>query len=893
MLFRFFQFVLWLLCFCHFVFAANGDITGMYNIQSALTDAGVEVHVVEMPHAPTVDIRVYLRGGSAAEAALRGAGVAHAVQRTISASIAEEVYNDTNGLYSGTFNGETYYDAICFHANVPRGNSRNALRLLAESISSENFSAKSWRSLRDTLSYEILQEQEQPAHQLHTLFLRARYPLTPARYPVYGTHALFLKVRRRDLNEYYSRTFTAGNCVVVIAGDVDADALIRFVNTTFTALPQDSFSLVPAFPEESTLQPVHITHYANTDRSYICVALTTVREGAADYSAAKLLSHIIEIQKNDLQNTLLAVAPNASLITLHHDIVPTHHGVLKILFDVDPVNKEKAVDSVVNWVLKLRAKRWRQKDIDAAKAAMSTHLRHNLSIPSYVGNDVGLSVMRLNTPYAPFTRLHDWNSITKNSIEALCRRICADSRITTVSISPWVDEIPGHSDNTPLMVSERRLIDTENYPVSRRVLRNGATLLMRYTPQAPAIQVQCAAIGGLWCESSDASGLFSVLGATMTYATQRHGPDDFTELCQRYGVLMHTETLPETIRLTATTSPKFAYDAVQLVCEAWVTPLMSEAACQKALQEISGRLDGIATNSAQLASTVMRSLLYPRLPYGNNMYGSLRSLMNVYPDNIQKTHNDFITPKNTTVLISGDFDTMRMANTVRDAFSRFEETEKSKEFVMRTPAITLHTQAPYMQPKLPPPVPITNDVTQVYAGMRKDGMVMWGMRLPPLITTGMPAYVGYIITAALQQELAVMQYKWQDFRGVPLITHARATHWQGYGAGWVYVYCSVRSEGMSEASQRIKTAVRNALQNIRTENGLAVAKKHARAYLALEATTPEEMLSRIITRNIFGYTFRVPGAVSRYIDEADVKSIQSLLDTYESTENMSLILPRQ
>lgn len=884
------------ICACIYTACISAhDTLPLYPVQTFVTDAGVTVHCVDMPFAPSTAIRVYVRGGVYAEGERQGAGVAHMVQRMISATIDDTVRADTNRVYAGVFGAETEYNALCFYAHVPRDSTSAALQLLLSSVYNERFDAHRWRHIRNTVSYEMLIKGADPARRVKEIVHRTQYAGTPAQFPAEGLHPFFLTLRRRDAVAYHRQTCVPHMTTVIVVGAVDPAAIIRDVAAV---VPSASGHAVGAeqLPQSypGGVSPfVSADGYGPVTRGHAALRSATAMKGTPAHAAADVLIAALRAEKSDMQSAVRSVSPTAHVGDITHETVPGQKGALQLYFTAPLADIEKVTATLQEWLSGYAQRSWRRTEVDAARLALVTQFRAHASRPDRLAEMIGAGAVSLFTPTWVYRRYAAWENVTPSDITEMSAQMCAPENIALTRVLPRAEFAVEVSQEQRIAAAERALIDAESYPVFRRVLPNGVTLLLRHDPHAPVVHVMYAAIGGSWCETPQMPGIFSLLSSAMTQATMSHDAARFRAQCARYGLQLSGHSTQEKIMLKGTVSPAHTPDAIRVMSDAWTSPRLTEEACAPIRARHRLLIEAVATNVPELVASVIVPLLYQEAPYAHPRFGTRGSLLRITADDLSREHADFITPRNTTIFISGAIDESEVVAGVERSLRRFREQEKSDAFIRRRPRVALHTTPPYMRPQFTPSPAPTGHVTHVYASDLSDGYAIWGMRLPAFTSTNPPPYAGHVLAAAVQRALEETHTTWRDYRGIPYISEIHTVPWQGYGAGYLYVYCRVRPEGMGQAASQIRAAIHTAFNDVVTPHGFGMAHHHALAENSLSLAEPTTLMTQIVTRHIMGYTPRVGHASTQDIMALQPQDVAALIEAYGGSYTMALIMPRQ
>lgn len=182
------------------------------------------------PDGP-VSVEVWIAGGAADEGP-GSFGAAHLLEHMIFkprasggldlAARAERLGADINAF--------TSYDETVFHLVTPRSAALAAAVLLCEGVFDPRLSAGDLATERDVVLEEVRLAEDDPVQRLHErAWSRLFGPGHPYAHPILGTRASVERIAATDLRRLHRRLFVGSRAHVVVAGAVDAAALVRRV----------------------------------------------------------------------------------------------------------------------------------------------------------------------------------------------------------------------------------------------------------------------------------------------------------------------------------------------------------------------------------------------------------------------------------------------------------------------------------------------------------------------------------------------------------------------------------------------------------------------------------------------------------------------------------------
>jgi predicted Zn-dependent peptidase len=196
---------------------------------------GVRVLVLRLPDRPTVDVSVFVHTGSQNESP-REAGISHVVEHMAFKGTAtrncQRINLDAEAL-GAQVNAHTDKDHSAFHMLGLAADAGAFVRMLADIVRAPTFPADELERERQVILHEYAEDEDDPLSVAFRLFDKGCYGRHPLAQPVIGVKRNIERFTRDELLGYVQRQYGAAHTVVAVAGDVDADAIVRAAEAGF------------------------------------------------------------------------------------------------------------------------------------------------------------------------------------------------------------------------------------------------------------------------------------------------------------------------------------------------------------------------------------------------------------------------------------------------------------------------------------------------------------------------------------------------------------------------------------------------------------------------------------------------------------------------------------
>jgi len=201
---------------------------------------GLKVIIREDHRSPMVMTQIWYKVGSSDESG-NVLGISHALEHMMfkgTRKVPSDEFTRLSRIYGGTINAATYTNYTNYYQLYPKTYLPLALELEADRMSNLLLRQADF----DTEINVVMEERRQrtddnPRALAFERFKWIAYPTSHYRQPVIGHMKTLQNLQLKDLTEWYKSWYTPNNAILVIVGDVDAEATVRLVEKYFAPIP--------------------------------------------------------------------------------------------------------------------------------------------------------------------------------------------------------------------------------------------------------------------------------------------------------------------------------------------------------------------------------------------------------------------------------------------------------------------------------------------------------------------------------------------------------------------------------------------------------------------------------------------------------------------------------
>lgn len=309
------------------------------NVTRATLDNGLRVVIIRDPLAPVATLENnYLVGGNETPAGFPG--MAHAQEHMAFRGCAGLTADQIAAIYAqlgGYGNADTQQNITQYFVTVPAQDLDVALRVDAACMTNAPDLEDQWKGERGAIEQEVARDLSNPTYKFITRLNEDLFAGTPYSHDALGTKESFDKTTGAMLQKFYHDWYAPNNAILVIAGNVDSQAVLAKVKQYYGSIPKRN---IPARPEVH-LQPIKSESFtlpSNLPYTLAFVAFRMPGTDSPDFAAVRVLSDVLSSQRGDLY----ALVPQGKALGTEFALLETYpkasaaFAVAALPSDADP-----------------------------------------------------------------------------------------------------------------------------------------------------------------------------------------------------------------------------------------------------------------------------------------------------------------------------------------------------------------------------------------------------------------------------------------------------------------------------------------------------------------------------------------------------------------------------
>ncbi len=391
--------------------------------------------VEEIAHVRSATIGVWVGAGSRFEQP-EEAGVSHFIEhllfkgteRRTAKQIAEEM-----DVLGGSLNAFTSKEHTCYYTKVLDEHLDRALDLLTDMVLHSVFDPGELEKEQGVILEEIKMYEDTPDELVHDLLAEQAWAGHPLGRVIIGTADTVSGLDRARVLDYFGRYYRAGNTVVAVAGNVQADQVVEAVGRAFAGL-----ALGPVRLEGTPALVVtgRDLRDKDTEQAHVCLGLPGVPQDHDDMYPLYVLNAVLG--GGSSSRLFQTIREERGLAYSVYSYLSSYHdsGLLTVYAGSSPEAAPEVLELVLQELAALTRGEVTAAEVDRAKEQMKGQLMLSLESTSSRMTRLGRSLLsrgRVQTVDEVLARL---STVSLQDVQGLSERLFQNRGMALAAVGP-------------------------------------------------------------------------------------------------------------------------------------------------------------------------------------------------------------------------------------------------------------------------------------------------------------------------------------------------------------------------------------------------------------------------------------------------------------------------
>ncbi|MGH2405603.1 MAG: M16 family metallopeptidase, partial [bacterium] len=210
--------------------------------------------------------------------------------------------------------------------------------------------------------------------------------------------------------------------------------------------------------------------------------------------------------------------------------------------------------------------------------------------------------------------------------------------------------------------------------VSRHVLDNGLTVLIKENPSSDLVVTEALLRAGPRLEEAHQSGISYFMRAMLVRGTQRRTGAEIAQAIESVGGQLGGGTNPDFVSVYAVTPGRHIDAGMELVADLLTNARFEPQDVETQRQVSLSRIGQNADQPLQRAIELLNTTLYPYHPYALSTFGTIEAVRALTREQLVQYYQAYSTAPNTIVVVAGNISEAQALEKVKRAFSGLRTT---------------------------------------------------------------------------------------------------------------------------------------------------------------------------------------------------------------------------
>lgn len=626
-------------------------------------DNGLIIILKEMHTAPVVALQVWVNAGGITEDEYLGCGISHFVEHMLFkgtkkrkvGQIAQEIR-----AAGGEIGGYTSFEHTVYHITIPNKQFDIALDVLSDAVMNSSFDAQEIERERQVILKEINMNDDDPDKYITRKLWKTAYLTHPYHHPIIGYQSLFENLTRDDLIKYYKKNYVPNNIVISIAGDFDSTVVLNKVKEAFEGLKDFKqqplpYVYIPDEPKQLGLRR-EIEEY-EVEIASLQMGFHTIDIRSEDVYPLDLLAIILgqgkssRLYKGVKESKQLVYSINSWSYT------PNKPGLFGITSTLEPKNLRDAEQSILEELNRVKTELISDEELALAKKmVISQYVFEQETIEKQAAN---LALNELTTGNINFSDLYvqKASQVTKEQIKIVANKYLRNDNLTIVALIPKFEAITTAS---PLSIPCPE--------VTKTILDNGLTILIRENHNLPIVTIQAVFKGGPCFEPEGKNGLCNFTQLMLLKGTKNRTRDAIAFEIESRGGEISTYGGNNSFGCSISMLNDDINLGLEILSDVIINSTFPDDEIEKERDLILANIRSQEDDIFQAGLKTLKSILWQKHPYRFQTIGDKDSISNITKDDIVTFYQTYCTPNNMVLFVSGDVNTEKVKERIKHLF---------------------------------------------------------------------------------------------------------------------------------------------------------------------------------------------------------------------------------
>lgn len=582
--------------------------------------------------------------------------------------------------WGGSKNAFTGLDYTSYYASVPKDKLDEVFELYADGIINKTFPENYFKSEMKVVQEERRLTDNSPYGSAWLNFQALAFNDMNYQSPILGYWEDLKKITLGDVKEYYSRYYSPGNIVVVVAGDVSHPVVLKSAKKWFGKLEGVDPKVqkkrpAPARKEEARL----IKEREGQKTPIIYIGYDGVEFDDRDFFPLRILASVLsDGPSSRFQSSLVKEKKLAE--TIYAYVLHTKERGLFVIYAEPMKGKapsvlERAVytelQDIINYGI---SDSELQKTLTKIEKSFITGLESTRSKAGLIGEAYMLSDENFKF-YENY--LDNLKEITCEDVQkAAAKYFKPEKRAVYI-------QIPKGSSYYATTLKDVTI--REHRHAKEIIYPSGLRMFYDYSDEVPALSLNVLVTGGSSKDPKGKSGLSDITASLLNKGSSRLSEQQVDSMLDKNAIDFASGSSEESIWLAMNFLKDKAEIALDLLSDFLIDMKVEKPVLQREKEKAASSIESAKSNPHSVVRRALSRVLFSGTGYEQLPEGSLRGISSIDSKDVMSYYDKYFRAPNTILSIVGDIDLELLIDLVGQKLGDYRSEGKRVELSDRGP----------------------------------------------------------------------------------------------------------------------------------------------------------------------------------------------------------------
>ncbi len=667
-----------------------------------ILDNGLTLILLEDHSAPVVALQAWVKTGSADEPE-ELAGISHLIEHMLFKGTESrelgEIAREIEGK-GGDINAYTSFDQAVYHLVIASRYLETGLSVLTDALQHSTFDPEELEKEKEVILEEIRRAEDIPEIKLSRNLFALSYQYHPYGRPILGYQKTVAGLSRKEVWEFYKKWYQPGNTSLIIAGDFNTGEVLPKIKEAFQnwIAPLPAETTRPARASEPGQNKLRISILReNVKESFLDLAFHIPSISGEDLYAVDILSTLLgEGESSRLYQQVKAEQELVNSISAYA-YTPKDPGLLLISSTLEKVQVEKALAQIITTIYRLKYDEIPSSELEKAKINLESQFIYQGETAQGQARQLGFYETVAGDLSFKEKYLKGIRSVDPEELKKVARKYLNNSNLSIGLLLPEGEPPLDENRIISLIEQTQSAIDEQAKPqkinsqrteeveadnpgkegVTKIVLNNGMTLLIKEDHSSPIIALRAVFLGGLRFEDEEHNGIYNFIAEMLTMGTKSRSAREIAEQIDRMAGRIGGFSGRNSFGLSALFLSRFFEPGLELFADIILNPTFDQAELEKRRKDILAAIKNREDDLIQLTFDLFTRTLYKKHPYRMIPLGTKDSIERLDRNALVEFYQSSAVPENLVLAVVGDIKAKEAEEKIGGYFQNFRGNQFS------------------------------------------------------------------------------------------------------------------------------------------------------------------------------------------------------------------------